>query len=58
MVYVLISANKNDRIRKTAQLIMDKQYNKIWIVPQVVSGVGSMYYEDVLKGKNDADKTY
>ena len=49
MVYVLISANKNDRIKKAASVLMDSQFNKIWIVPQVISGTGSMYYENVLK---------
>jgi hypothetical protein len=49
MVYVLISANKNDRIKKAARVLMDSQFNKIWIVPQVISGTGSMYYENVLK---------
>lgn len=49
VVYVLISANKNDRMRKAVSMLMDSQFNKIWIVPQVISGAGSMYYENVLK---------
>lgn len=47
MIYVIISANKNDRIRKAAGSIMNNQNNKIWIVPRVNSGIGSMYYENV-----------
>ena len=47
MIYVFISANKNDRIRKAAGSIMNNQNNKIWIVPRVNSGIGSMYYENV-----------
>ena len=42
MIYVIISANKNDRIRKAAGSIMNNQNNKIWIVPRVNSGIGSI----------------
>ena len=42
-IYVLISANKNDRIQNAFSRIADNQKNKVWIVPQIVSGTGSMY---------------
>ena len=44
-VYVLISANRSDRIKQSVEYIMKDQNSKIWIVPQVNSGIGSMYYE-------------
>ena len=44
-VYVLISANRSDRIKQSVEYIMKNQNSKIWIVPQVNCGIGSMYYE-------------
>ena len=44
-VYVLISANKHGKLKLSAERIMSKQQNKIWIVPCVVSGNGSLYLE-------------
>lgn len=41
-VYVLISANQNDRVRMAAEAVMAYQKNKVWIVPQVNNGVGDM----------------
>ena len=44
-VYVLISANKHGKLKLSAERLMSKQQNKIWIVPCVVSGNGSLYLE-------------
>lgn len=44
-VYVLISANKQEKLKQAALDIMKDQQSKIWIVPQTVSGVGKIYYE-------------
>lgn len=44
-VYVLISANKHGKLKLSAERLMSKQQNKIWIVPCVVSGNESLYLE-------------
>lgn len=48
-VYVLISANKHGKLKLSVERLMSKQQNKIWIVPCVVSGNGSLYLESLIR---------